>query len=69
MRPRCVGKWDPPPPPTIAPTRPTIRAARGRARAGLRAVGIMAFFAVLIASINVGGGFRVTHRMLKMFRK
>jgi len=29
----------------------------------------MAFFAVLIASINVGGGFRVTHRMLKMFRK
>jgi NAD(P) transhydrogenase subunit alpha len=33
------------------------------------AVGIMAFIAVLIASINVGGGFRVTHRMLKMFRK
>jgi NAD(P) transhydrogenase subunit alpha len=33
------------------------------------AVGIMAFVAVLIASINVGGGFRVTHRMLKMFRK
>ncbi|MDO6822182.1 Re/Si-specific NAD(P)(+) transhydrogenase subunit alpha [Marinobacter sp. 1_MG-2023] len=32
-------------------------------------VGIMAFVAVLIASINVGGGFRVTHRMLKMFRK
>ncbi|WP_322001699.1 Re/Si-specific NAD(P)(+) transhydrogenase subunit alpha [Marinobacter alexandrii] len=33
------------------------------------AVGIIAFVAVLIASINVGGGFRVTHRMLKMFRK
>jgi NAD(P) transhydrogenase subunit alpha len=32
-------------------------------------VGIMAFIAVLIASINVGGGFRVTHRMLKMFRR
>ncbi|HKK54764.1 Re/Si-specific NAD(P)(+) transhydrogenase subunit alpha [Marinobacter sp.] len=32
-------------------------------------VGILAFIAVLIASINVGGGFRVTHRMLKMFRK
>ncbi|NWN90252.1 Re/Si-specific NAD(P)(+) transhydrogenase subunit alpha [Marinobacter adhaerens] len=32
-------------------------------------VGILAFVAVLIASINVGGGFRVTHRMLKMFRK
>ena len=33
------------------------------------AVGIMAFVAVLIASVNVGGGFRVTHRMLNMFRK
>ncbi|TGN38963.1 Re/Si-specific NAD(P)(+) transhydrogenase subunit alpha [Marinobacter confluentis] len=33
------------------------------------AVGIMAFVAVLIASINIGGGFYVTHRMLKMFRK
>ena len=32
-------------------------------------VGLMAFVAVLIASINVGGGFRVTHRMLQMFRK
>jgi NAD(P) transhydrogenase subunit alpha len=33
------------------------------------AVGVMAFIAVLIASINIGGGFYVTHRMLKMFRK
>ncbi|HET8850011.1 MAG TPA: Re/Si-specific NAD(P)(+) transhydrogenase subunit alpha [Marinobacter sp.] len=33
------------------------------------AVGVMAFLAVLIASINVGGGFRVTQRMLNMFRK
>jgi len=32
-------------------------------------VGIMAFVAVLIATINIAGGFRVTHRMLKMFRK
>lgn len=32
-------------------------------------IGIIAFIAVLLASINVGGGFRVTHRMLKMFRK
>ncbi|MDG5500743.1 Re/Si-specific NAD(P)(+) transhydrogenase subunit alpha [Marinobacter sp. BGYM27] len=32
-------------------------------------IGIMAFVAVLLASINVGGGFWVTHRMLKMFRK
>jgi NAD(P) transhydrogenase subunit alpha len=29
----------------------------------------LAFFAVLIASINIVGGFTVTQRMLKMFRK
>ena len=33
------------------------------------AVGILSFIAVLIAMINVSGGFRVTHRMLKMFHK
>lgn len=32
-------------------------------------VKILAFVAVLIASINVFGGFTVTHRMLNMFRK
>jgi len=32
-------------------------------------VGVMAFVAVLIATINIAGGFRVTHRMLKMFRR
>ncbi|MBL1375907.1 Re/Si-specific NAD(P)(+) transhydrogenase subunit alpha [Zobellella iuensis] len=32
-------------------------------------VTFLAFIAVLIASINVFGGFTVTHRMLKMFRK
>lgn len=32
-------------------------------------VKIIAFVAVLIASINVFGGFTVTHRMLNMFRK
>ena len=32
-------------------------------------IAFIAFIAVLLASINVGGGFRVTHRMLKMFRK
>lgn len=32
-------------------------------------VKIVAFVAVLIASINVFGGFTVTHRMLNMFRK
>ena len=30
---------------------------------------IMGFFAVLLASINVFGGFLVTNRMLAMFRK
>lgn len=30
---------------------------------------ILAFIAVLVASINIVGGFFVTHRMLKMFRK
>lgn len=32
-------------------------------------VGIISFLAVMIASINIAGGFRVTHRMLSMFRK
>jgi NAD(P) transhydrogenase subunit alpha len=32
-------------------------------------VGIMSFTAVLIATINIAGGFKVTHRMLNMFRK
>lgn len=30
---------------------------------------IIGFFAVLLASINVFGGFLVTHRMLSMFKK
>jgi NAD(P) transhydrogenase subunit alpha len=30
---------------------------------------VLAVVAVLIASINIGGGFAVTHRMLQMFRK
>ncbi|WP_341501330.1 Re/Si-specific NAD(P)(+) transhydrogenase subunit alpha [Gallaecimonas sp. GXIMD4217] len=32
-------------------------------------VGVLAFIAVLIASINLAGGFLVTRRMLKMFRR
>ncbi len=32
-------------------------------------VTIIAFIAILIASINIVGGFMVTHRMLKMFKK
>lgn len=30
---------------------------------------IIAFVAILVASINIVGGFVVTHRMLKMFKK
>lgn len=37
--------------------------------AGLTLVTALAFVAVLIASINIFGGFTVTQRMLKMFRK
>ncbi|HYN79118.1 MAG TPA: proton-translocating transhydrogenase family protein [Lamprocystis sp. (in: g-proteobacteria)] len=40
----------------------------GAERAGLGAE-IIGFVAVLLASINVFGGFLVTHRMLSMFKK
>jgi NAD(P) transhydrogenase subunit alpha len=30
---------------------------------------ILACIAILVASINIVGGFVVTHRMLKMFKK
>jgi NAD(P) transhydrogenase subunit alpha len=30
---------------------------------------ILATIAILVASINIVGGFVVTHRMLKMFKK
>jgi NAD(P) transhydrogenase subunit alpha len=30
---------------------------------------VIAFVAILVASINIVGGFMVTHRMLKMFKK
>ena len=33
------------------------------------AVGTLGFFAVLLASINIFGGFVVTQRMLSMFKK
>ncbi|NNC68389.1 MAG: NAD(P)(+) transhydrogenase (Re/Si-specific) subunit alpha, partial [Gammaproteobacteria bacterium] len=33
------------------------------------AILVMATVSVLIASINIGGGFSVTQRMLQMFRK
>jgi NAD(P) transhydrogenase subunit alpha len=36
---------------------------------GNSVVSVLAFIAVLIASINIFGGFTVTKRMLEMFRK
>ena len=30
---------------------------------------ILAFIAILVATINIVGGFVVTHRMLNMFKK
>src|SRR5699024_5002968 len=32
-------------------------------------VGLLSFIAILVVSINIFGGFTVTQRMLKMFRK
>ena len=32
-------------------------------------VGVLAFLGILLASINVFGGFTVTQRMLAMFRR
>jgi H+-translocating NAD(P) transhydrogenase subunit alpha len=40
--------------------------AGGKGGNGMEAIG---FVAVLLASINIFGGFVVTHRMLAMFRK
>ena len=39
------------------------------AEQGGTAAGLLGFLAVLLASINVFGGFLVTHRMLSMFKK
>ena len=35
----------------------------------LSPVGLLALIAVFVASINIAGGFFITHRMLKMFRR
>ena len=37
--------------------------------AGLSFSKVMGFFAVMLASVNIFGGFIVTHRMLQMFKK
>ena len=36
---------------------------------GETAVSVLAFIAILVASINVFGGFTVTARMLQMFKR
>ena len=30
---------------------------------------VLAFFAIILASVNIFGGFMITHRMLQMFKK
>lgn len=37
--------------------------------AGFATAQLLGFFAVVLASINIFGGFLVTHRMLQMFKK
>ena len=39
------------------------------AGSGLGAAQLFGFFAVVLASVNIFGGFIVTHRMLSMFKK
>lgn len=41
----------------------------GAGEGGLGAIEIVGFFAVLLAAINIFGGFVVTHRILAMFKK
>ncbi|MGK5083277.1 proton-translocating transhydrogenase family protein [Bdellovibrionota bacterium FG-1] len=41
----------------------------GSAGGEVSAAGVIGFFAVLLASINIFGGFVVTKRMLAMFKK
>jgi NAD(P) transhydrogenase subunit alpha len=36
---------------------------------GDRAASVMSFIALVLAMVNVVGGFAVTHRMLKMFKR
>lgn len=44
-------------------------AAAAAEEGGITTAEIIGFFAVLLASINVFGGFLVTNRMLAMFKK
>ena len=47
----------------------TILGAMSVARYDLSLATFIAFLAVILATVNVVGGFLVTDRMLKMFRK
>lgn len=44
-------------------------AATGAVGSGSHLIEILGFFAVLLASINIFGGFVVTNRILSMFKK
>ena len=46
-----------------------VAGAQGPAEGGLSFSKAMGFFAVMLASVNIFGGFIVTQRMLQMFRK
>ncbi len=43
--------------------------ALGKFEGGVSVVGVLSFSAIIIASINIFGGFFVTYRMLEMFKK
>ena len=43
--------------------------ALGKFDGGFSAVSVMSFLAIVIASVNIFGGFFVTYRMLAMFKK
>jgi NAD(P) transhydrogenase subunit alpha len=46
-----------------------LQISSGDTLGGSTLVSALAFISVLVASINIAGGFFVTHRMLKMFRR
>ncbi len=54
-----------------ATTRPSASqfAADAGATGHMSITAVLGALAIFIASINVGGGFAVTYKMLKMFRK
>lgn len=41
----------------------------GKFDGGFSTISIMSFLAIIIASVNIFGGFFVTYRMLEMFKK